>query len=63
MDFFKKKIVQIIAWVVWIAATVILTLGGVSAEGLSSVLVAVLGVISAIAAVITLIGSLIKKKE
>lgn len=63
MDFFKNKAVQIIAWICWVASSVVLVLGGVSTEGLSAVLVAVVGVIAAISAVITLIASLIKKKE
>ena len=63
MDFFKKRFVQIIAWVLWVVSTVVLVLGGITAEGMSSALVAVIGGISAISAVVTLIASFIKKKE
>jgi polyferredoxin len=63
MEFFKKTWVKIVAWILWVLATVVLVMGGISAEGLSSVLTAVLGIVSAIAALITLISSLIKKKE
>lgn len=63
MEFFKKTWVKIVAWILWVFATVVLVMGGISAEGLSSVLTAVLGIVSAIAALITLISSLIKKKE
>lgn len=62
-DFFNNITVKIIAWVLWLISTVVLILGGVSAEGISSVLTATVGIIAGISALIVLIGSLIKKKE
>lgn len=62
-DFFNKTVVKIISWVLWIISTIVLILGGVSAEGFSSVITAIFGIVAGISALVVLIGSLIKKKE
>ncbi len=62
-DFFNNITVKIVAWILWLVSTAVLILGGVSAEGISSVLTATVGIIAGISALVVLIGSLIKKKE
>ena len=61
MDFFKNKAVKIIAWIALIVSTVILVIGGVTQAEFVSVIAAVIGIVSAVAELIILIGSLISK--
>lgn len=62
MDFFKKKWVQVTAWILWVISTVVLFLGGVSVEQVSDIVKLVALAIGGISAVIVAISALINKK-
>lgn len=55
MDFFKNKWVKLVAMLMVIVGTVVLLIGGFGVDGLSSIISAVAGVVSAVGIVITLI--------
>lgn len=63
MDFFKKKWVKITGFVLLIAGTVILILGGLTKEDISKTVVLVDGIIIAVGLLITAIVSYVNGKE
>jgi succinate-acetate transporter protein len=63
MNFFKNKIVKLVAWVLLILSAVVLTIGGVKQAEFTSVITAVIGIVTAVSALVILIGNLINKKE
>lgn len=62
-EFFQNKIVKIIAWVLLAISIVVLGIGGATAESVSSFVVLVFAVISAVSAVVAFITSVIKKDK
>lgn len=63
MDFLKNKIVRLVACVLLVASTVVLLLGGVSKEQISDVISAIVGALSAIVLVVSLIKEIIDAKQ
>jgi hypothetical protein len=61
--FFQNKITKIVSWVVLALSACSLIIGGASAETISSGVILVAGIISAIAALVAFITSQIKSKE
>lgn len=59
--FFQKTIVKVVAWVVLALCAVVLILGGSSVEDLSSEMVLVGGIVTAIAALVAFIAERVKK--
>lgn len=55
--FFQNKITKIVAWVVLALASVVLIIGGATAETLSAGVALVAGIVSAVAALIAFISS------
>lgn len=63
MDFFKKKWVMITGFVLLIAGTVILILGGLTKEEINKTVVLVDGIIIAVGLLITAVVSFVNRKE
>ena len=59
--FFQNTIVKIAAWVLLILAAVVLIIGGVTAEGLTSGIVLVVGIVDAVSALVIYISGKIKE--
>lgn len=55
MDFFKSKAVKIIAWVLLVASSAVLIIGGATAEVVSSGVVLTAGIVTAVSALIAFI--------
>lgn len=62
-EFFTKVWVQVTAWIMLILAAVVLIIGGVTGADINNVVEIVIGIISAIGALVTLISTLIKKHQ
>ncbi|MCQ2587926.1 MAG: hypothetical protein MJ174_07410 [Treponema sp.] len=60
--FFSNKITKIVAWVVLCICAVILIIGGATAESISGGVALVAGIVSAVSALISFIGGMIKKE-
>ena len=59
-NFFKSRVTQAVAWVVLVLCVIVLVVGGVTAETISSSVTLIVGVIVAISALITFIASQLK---
>lgn len=59
--FFQKTIVKVVAWVVLALCAVVLILGGTGVEDLSSEMVLVGGIVTAVAALVAFISERVKK--
>lgn len=62
-SFFQNKVVMIVESVMLIASSVGLSIGGVSAEGITSMVSLGLAALSAVDAILTFIAALLKKKD
>lgn len=60
LDFFKNKWVQVTAWVLLALSSVVLIIAGVVVEDVSSTVVMIGGIVSAVSALIAFIASKIK---
>lgn len=63
MNFFKNKVVQIVAWVLLALSVVVHVIGGVTAETVSKVVVMVAGIVAGVAGLIAFIAGLINAKK
>lgn len=63
MNFFRNKIVKLVAWILLIASAVVLIVGGVTAESISGGVALAAGVVTAVSALIAFISSQIGKKD
>lgn len=63
MDFFQKKWVKALAFIMIAIGTVVLLIGGFSVDGVTSFISAVAGVVSALGFVIALIINGLKNKD
>lgn len=62
-NFFTNTVTKIVCWVLLAICSVILIIGGTSAESISSGVALVAGVVTAIAGLIAFISSQIKKEK
>jgi uncharacterized membrane protein len=61
LDFFKNKWVKLVAWILLAVSAIVLIIGGVTQESLSGAIVLIVGVVSAISALVAfIIGQLNK---
>ena len=60
--FFSNKITRIVSWVLLIICSVILIIGGTTADDISNVVILLIGSINALASMIAFIGTLVKKE-
>lgn len=60
LDFFKNKWVQVTAWILLALSSVVLIVAGVVVEDVSSTVVMIGGIVSAVSALIAFIASKIK---
>lgn len=62
-SFFQNKVVMIVESVMLIASSIGLSIGGISAEGITSMVSLGLAALSAVDAILTFIAALLKKKD
>lgn len=63
MDFLKNKWVQLVAWILWVIATIIIVLSGTSVPEVEKVLVMLGEIIAGVSAFILLIAGIIFNKK
>jgi len=61
MDFFKKKIVKLVAWVLLACCSVVLIMGGANVEQISGGVVLVAGIVTAVSALVAFIAEKLKE--
>ena len=61
--FFSNKIVQIVAWILLAVSTLVLILGGASAEDIAKVPTFVVGIMEAVALFIVFIKKMLQAKD
>jgi len=62
MNFFTNKITKIVAWVLLALSSVVLIIGGATTENLTSGVVLVAGIVTAVSALVAFIASMVKKE-
>lgn len=60
MDFFKKKIVKLVSWILLAVVSVILILGGANVEEISGGVVLAAGIVSAVSSIVAFIAERLK---
>ena len=62
-EFFSKVWVQVVAWICLILSAIVLIIGGVTGTEINNAIEILIGIISAIGALIAFIGTMIKKHQ